>query len=353
MARDKSTLENIDKSNLTDYPNGRIKNNTGAGDGTPVNEFVYGDIHETLAKLMRLYDISYNGLPDNETNGYQLVSALQALASKNDYVLDMSSAGGVLQIPIKLGKLLENESIILKATINKGLETSIRGTLDNTTKSVTFLGDFKTNEYVRLINTSTSVVLVRLIDSFNLQSAVTDLGFLMQASQTEENQGTISDKATTPLSNKTVFTRRVNGDDSGDYLASTVRNGLLSKEDKEIIDDLAGGTTNSNKYGTVLIGDVGSGSPGFNYPVTGDIQSCSISQNTGNGRVATVTLSAAMSSSDYFVRQHIESVGNIEADNDLKVMVFKKISTTQFQIYTEETGGVTQNIRLHIEIIQA
>lgn len=240
MARDKGTLSNIDNSNPADYPNARIKNNTGGGDGTPVNEFVYGDMHEMLAKLMRLYDIPYNGLPDNETNGYQLVSALEALASKNDYVLNMSSASDILRIPVKLGKLRENESIVLKATINKGVETSIRGTLDNVTKTVTFLGDFKINEYVRLINTPTSVVLVRLIDSFNLQSAVSDLGFLVGASQTEEDAGTISNKATTPLRNKTTFAKRVNGSQSGNYLAKpssdpSPRNGLMTPAQAEAL----------------------------------------------------------------------------------------------------------------------
>ena len=237
--RNKGVLTNIDNSDLAKYPNGRIKNNTGAGDGTPVNEEVYGDIHETKDKLMRLYGISHNGLPDNETNGYQLIDALVALASKNDFTLPLNLAGGVLTVPLKLSKLKDNETFILKASINKTTETHIKGTLDGVNKVIVFLGDFKANEYVRMINTSSSVILVRMIDSFNLGAAIEDLGYLKKATQTEENAGAIDTKATTPKINKISFTKRVNGTDSDGYLATQTQNGLLSKEDKEAIDNFA------------------------------------------------------------------------------------------------------------------
>lgn len=241
--RNKGTLVNIDNSDLGVYPSGRIKNNTGAGDGTPVNEEVYGDLHEMKDKLMRLYGISYNGLPDNETNGYQLIEALVALASKNDFCLPLNSVADVLTVPLKIGKLKDNEFFILKASIDKNVETTIKGTLDNVTKAVTFLGDFKANEYVRMINTPGSVVIIRMVDSFNLESVITDLNFLKKASQAEEEAGAIDTKATTPSINKTTFTKRVIGGDSGSFLAQptgpTQRNGLLSYQDKKKIDDYA------------------------------------------------------------------------------------------------------------------
>jgi len=242
--RNKGTLVNIDNSDLGVYPSGRIKNNTGAGDGTPVNEEVYGDLHEMKDKLMRLYGISYNGLPDNETNGYQLIDALVALASKNDFILPLNSVSDVLTVPLKIGKLKDNEAFILKSSINKNIETTIKGTLDNVSKAVTFLGDFKANEYVRMINTPGSVVIIRMIDSFNLEAAITDLNFLKKASQIEENAGAIDTVATTPLVNKVTFAKRVIGSDSGGYLAKPtgdpdVRNGLLSSADKKKIDDYA------------------------------------------------------------------------------------------------------------------
>ena len=172
MARNKETLQNIDLSDPSNYLNGRIKDNTGSGDGTPVNERVYGDFHQLFAKLMNLSGLSFNNLPENETNGYQFIDSLRSLATKNDLNYELSKSGSVLTLPIRLGKVTNNEIFRAKATFNKGSETTIRGTLDNANKSVTYLGDFKENEYVRLINTTASVLIIREVDAFNLGTIV-------------------------------------------------------------------------------------------------------------------------------------------------------------------------------------
>lgn len=353
MARNKKDQANIDQSNLADYPDGRIKNNTGGGDGTPVNEITKGDIHEFFDKLMRLYGISHNGLPDNVTNGYQLVDAVKALASKNDFVLSLSTAADVLTVPVKLGKLLNDESIILKASADKGTETTIKGTLDGTTKSVTFLGDFKANEYVRMINTAASVVLVRMVDSFNLDLAVSEALYLKKASQVEEDDGDIDTVATTPEVNKVTFAKRVNGVDSGNYLATPTgggqKNGLLSHEDKKKIDDFQSKERNYGVFGPF---DVDSGSVNDLYAVTGDLTKAQITTRTGNGQIITVTLANPMDNTTYEVVVGVESAGTMEADNDIHPPVWKKVSTTQFQVYIEETGGTLQAIKCHIQVIQ-
>lgn len=244
--RNKGTLVNIDNSDLSKYPNGRIKNNTGAGNGTPVNEEVYGDIHEAKDKLMRLYGINHNGLPDNEDNGYQLIDALIALASKNDFVLNLGESGDKLSVGVKLGKLKTGESFVLKSSINRGSQTQIKGS-DNVLKTVDVVGNFKAGEYIRMINTDTDVVLVRMVDSFNFGAVADELNYLKKASQTEEDTGVSDLVATTPKVNKTAFEKRVIGVDSASYLAqptgATGRNGLLSKEDKKKIDDFADPST--------------------------------------------------------------------------------------------------------------
>lgn len=230
MARNKNTQPNIDNSNPTAYPNGRIKDNDGSGNGTAVNESVYGDQHETFAKLMRLYGIPYNGTPDNEINGYQYIAALRALASKNDFILSITASAGKLVVPIKLGAMLPDEQVVCKAGINQAAETQIIGA-DGITRPLSSIGTFKSGEYVRLINTSTSVVLVRLVDSVNLDDAVNELAFLKAATLAEEIAGTSNTVATTPETNALAFVERVNGAESNGALAiAGVRNGLLSKE---------------------------------------------------------------------------------------------------------------------------
>ena len=175
--RNKLIQPNIDNSDPANYPDGRVKNDNGSGNGTAVNEQVYGDIHEMMAKLMRLYGIPYNGLPDNETNGYQSIEALRALASKNDFILSITSVNDVLNVPVKLASMLENEQIVCRASTNKGIETEIKGS-DGTQFVVNFIGDFKANEYVRLIKNGSNVTIVRLIDLVNLDTAVSEFLYL-------------------------------------------------------------------------------------------------------------------------------------------------------------------------------
>lgn len=233
---------NIDNSDLINYPDGRIKDNDGTGNGTGVNRNVYGDLHSTISKLMRLYAIAPNGLADNETTGYQIIEALRGLAGKNDFIYPLSSNGTTLNVGIKFSQMLTNEFIVCLAQFNKGAETQISGQgagLFN----ITYSGNFKTNEYVRVVKTSGGVSIIRLADALSLDAMVSDVNYLKKATQAEENAGAIDTKATTPLTNLVAFTKRVIGADSGSFLAKPTgdpdeRNGLLSKADKAILDSI-------------------------------------------------------------------------------------------------------------------
>lgn len=71
----------LDKPNTEgisyDYPYGNIKDNPGDNSGTPVNKLVYADFHQFFSKIMADAGISYNGHPDNATDGFQYFLALQ------------------------------------------------------------------------------------------------------------------------------------------------------------------------------------------------------------------------------------------------------------------------------------
>lgn len=60
-----------------DFPFGRIKDKVGSNPGTPVNEVVYGDIHQFFEKLMAEAGVTANELPESEYSGFQLFHALQ------------------------------------------------------------------------------------------------------------------------------------------------------------------------------------------------------------------------------------------------------------------------------------
>lgn len=352
MARNKSTQVNVDKSDLVKYPDARIRDNDGSGNGTPVNEALYGDQHEFFAKLLRLYGISYNGLPDNESNGYQLIEAIKALASKNDYILNITSSGGYLKVPLKLGYIKEGETFVCLAQVSRIAETQLQGSLDAipVSKNIVFKGgDFNAGEYVRLITTSTGVDLIRLSDGDAIDAIAADFGYLKAATQIQEDAGAIDTVATTPLSNFTAFALRVIGADSVNFLATAAQNGLLSKEDKALLDSF---TDKERNYGTIGPFDVDSGSVGDLYAVSGDIVSAQVVTRTDKGQVILISLDNPMDDSNYQVDISIESLGDIQKDNDLKEPVWKKISTTQFQIYIEEDYSGVQSIKPHLTVIQ-
>lgn len=339
---------NVDKSNLVTYPSGRIRDNSGVGDGTGVNEATKGDMHQMLEKLMRLYAIIPNDLPDNETNGFQLIDALRGLASKNDFIYPLSTNGTILNVNIKFTQMLDNEYIVCLAAFDKGVETQIKG-IGTGNFAITYSGNFKANEYVRVIKTSGGVSIIRVADALSLDSMVADALYLKKASQSEENAGTIDTVATTPLVNKVTYALRTIGADSANYLATAIRNGLYPKEHFTIVAGIGANPVKNIGWFSGL--DVGFSTGSL--PRSGNVSAATASVPTAGDSVIDITLQNAMSSSNYFVRFSVQGESsNINFDNDIGCPVFKIISTTQIQVAFKEVGGSGQNLKVHLEAYQ-
>lgn len=337
---------NVDNSDLANYPNGRIKDNTGAGDGTPVSERTKGDIHQFFEKVMRLYGLSSNELPDNELNGFQLVDAVRALASKNDFILTLGSVSGVVTVPVKIGLLLDNESIVCLSSIDIGLETQIKGS-DGVIMSITKFGTFKSNEYVRLIKTASTVVLVRIADATSLDLMAAEFSYLKKATQAEENAGAIDTKATTPLTNLVAFTKRIIGADSGNFLATITRNGLMSIADKIKLNNLTT-AINVGWFSGFNVSQL----PGA-LAVSGDFLSANVETpvETGTSSVL-VTMTNAMSNVNYKVRIDVQSEGTFYEDLDTYSIMFRPVSTTQFRVIASKLGSNVTSLKIHLEVVQ-
>lgn len=349
MAFDKANAPNIDKSNLIAYPNGQIKDNSGPGDGTPVSRLTYSDLHEFFAKLMRMAGLVYNSKYDNETNGFQLVDAMIALAGKNDMVATLNTDGTNVTAGLKLGILVLDEQLICKAAVDYASEIHISGT-DATTAALTVPSAYKAGDYVLLINSNAGIVLQRLATGANLNAILTELLYLKAASDAEEIAGVITTKATTPYTNQLAFARRVIGLDSSMFLATTLRNGLLSKEDKAVIDGFANPVKNIGWFAGF---SSGSGSPGTTFARGGDIVSAVLeSTSAGIDSVVVVTIAHAMADTNYFVRIFFESQGNILFDNNCQAPVFKPINETSFRFSGGSVTASTQNLKVHIEVVQ-
>lgn len=350
--RNKKLSVNIDNSDLVNYPNGRIKNNSGAGDGTPVNEFIYGDLHEFKDKLMRLASIEHNGLPDNEENSFQSIEALRDFGSKHDVIQTLTTASDVITVSVKLNTIIQNnESLICKAGFNYTTETSIKGS-DGTVYSLTVIGNFKTNEYVRLIKNGSGVVLVRLVDSVSADAVISELLFLKKASQAQENAGTLDTVATTPLTNKTVFGLRVNDDTaSAHYLATALQNGIYPKEHFQIVENI--GNNPVRNIGTASGIDINGGAIGTNYPVTGDIVSATLTAKPSDASTIRIVLANTMTDTNYYVRIFVQSLStDIGRDNTIGTPVFKIINATTFDFSIEEFNAESQNLKIHFEVVK-
>jgi len=339
---------NVSKSDLVNYPSGRIKDNTGVGDGTGVNEATKGDFHQMLEKLMRLYAIIPNDLPDNETNGFQLIDALRGLASKNDFIYPLSTNGTILSVDIKFSQMLDNEYIVCLAAFNKAAETQIKG-IGAGTFTITYSGNFKTNEYVRVIKTSGGVSIIRVADAVSLDAMVADALYLKKASQAEENTGTSDLVATTPLVNKVAFARRVNGADSATYLATTLQHGLYPKTHFDIV--AAIGESPIKNVG--FFGGFQVGGPEVPLVLGGDISSASNDTVTNLISIVTVTIANPMDDLNYVVKVHLQSEsGNVMDEAALLSVPFRILSDNQFQLGFRQVYDYVVNLKVHLEVVQ-
>lgn len=85
MARKLTDVPNTDGA-TSDYPNGRVRDKVGATPGTTGGEPLFGDIIQLFEKLKIDASITENDLPDNVTNGYQLLTALVAKITESTKV---------------------------------------------------------------------------------------------------------------------------------------------------------------------------------------------------------------------------------------------------------------------------
>ena len=87
------------------YPFGKLRDNPGDNSGTPVNEDLMNDVMQLMEKIMNVSGVVANGLPENQTNGFQLLDALK-IASRGYYVYSalISQAGTAAPT----GLILEN-----------------------------------------------------------------------------------------------------------------------------------------------------------------------------------------------------------------------------------------------------
>lgn len=353
MAISKNLQANIDDSDPTNYPNGQVKDDDGTNNGFPLIQVTVSDIFETFDKLIRMAAITFNDEFDNEGNGYQFVDAIIALAGKNDYILPITTSGDILQIPTATNILQLNERLICQAQADLGDETQIKGT-GAALLNITRTRVWKSGDYLLLIRTNTGILVVGLITSDNVNLIVSENAYLKAAANADEDTGTSTTKATTPASNKYIFTKRVTDPTAAiPFLASHTHPGLLSAADKTAIDGFASPVKNVGWFSGV---DAGGGTVGATAPRSGDIVSAVITNVGGAGdfTIYLVTLANAMTGTNYFIRYSVASEGTIApTDSSIGTPVFRPLTDTTFSFSIIQFGlGGVQNLKIHCEAVQ-
>ncbi len=355
MATSKLSAPNIDASDLVNYPNGRIKDNTGAGDGTPVNRLLYSDLHEFFAKIMRMAALTYNALPDNEGNGYQLVQALQALAGKNDMLYTLNSDGTTVSIDTKLAILQDDETLVCQAAFDYGTEADISGNDTGVvTKPITVSSGFKKGDYILLQVNGSGITLTRLVTADNLNVMVAALNYLKACSDAEATTGSIVTKAVTPHALLAAFTKWMT-DPTGalPFLATDSTPGLMSATDKTTLDGLSNPIKNRGWVSGI---DVAGNTVGSTLAVGGDISSATAlgrDLTFPNAQEYQVNFAHTMANTNYMVQIFVESqTPTTNVDASIYTPVFRNKLVGSCTIILREGLSVTQSLKLHIKVEQ-
>jgi len=166
-------------NNFALLPFGGIKNRTETEAGTPVVEENIGDILSSVYEIMKKSKVAFNGLQDNEENGYQLIEALGLFSNElNDSVPLLIKTGNIFSIPINLTILPDNYPILVKASdtyISDGVPVTFKGNgvgLENDVEYTFSPSSFISGEILLLIIDFVTTD-VRMINITNPASSLT------------------------------------------------------------------------------------------------------------------------------------------------------------------------------------
>lgn len=365
MAINKNTQsQGIDNSNLTAYPYGQVTDNDGTSDGFLLQRNTTSDIFETFGKLIRLAGIVYNNQYDNETNGFQYIQALQALAGKNDIRQPLTASTRVIStvttpvlvLPLAIETLQINEILICQAASTYAAQAKVTGNTSGIYINVASSDAFQANDYLLLVNTNTGMVILQIALGANFNAIALANNFIKAANNATTIAGTATNAAVTPASLLYALGQYLNNATyAAAFYATDSLPGLLSAADKTAIDGFTNPVKNVGWFSGI---DAGGGTVGAFAARSGDITSAQITYVESHGDYTTylVTMNNAMNvtgGASYYVKTFLESNGTLAADLNTLVPLFSVIDATTFSWSIQQSsGGGVQNLKAHIEVYQ-
>jgi hypothetical protein len=159
MARGIQNFPNVTAPD-SDYLDGNVKD---APNGTPVNTLTMSDAWQFFAKLMRVAGLTFNNLPDNESNGYQLYDALTTAARPYDsYVAALTQSGTGAPTAVVMENSLGG-TLVLARSIGGTYSATLVGAFD-AAKTVGFISVQTIQRYGKITRFSDDAVLILIED---------------------------------------------------------------------------------------------------------------------------------------------------------------------------------------------
>ena len=169
-------------ANVAEFPEGTLQNQTDTQEGTPVVREIYGDILTNLYKLLPLTGVEPNQSEDSETNGYQLVEALQKMANVlNDIEQVMTLTATQWTVPFEIDNLPDKYVFVARVTsaYNDAENYTFKGTDDNVYNLTSSTG-FNASDDVLVIIDQGTVRVIGLTTAQSGQDVCTVFGTPLQ-----------------------------------------------------------------------------------------------------------------------------------------------------------------------------
>lgn len=187
--RDKTNVIPPDSS----FIYGRIRDDDGSNNGTPVDEEVYGDFHQFFEALMTDAGIPFNNLPDNFTNGFQLHSAFRGAvrnvtATTSLYGTALKSDNAAVQAGT------DDESFVTPLTLTARTATETRTGLAEVATQAEVNGGTDDERIVTALKLKTTTEVMHITGGIRMKTKVLDINdWNMNSDQTVDVTHGIAD----------------------------------------------------------------------------------------------------------------------------------------------------------------
>jgi hypothetical protein len=213
------------------YPYGNIVDNDGSLNGTPVNKLVYADLHQFFERLMALAGVTHNGLPENNSNGFQLTQALDVFARA--LTADTTQNGTVTRATIgEVNTQTDIAKVVTPKTLSDTYGVVHNSGTERLTKKIVSIGDWDmdsspTTTIAHGLSDFTKIKAVEVMILNDAGNAIYPLNLYNSTSGTDDISGGVKSIDATDI----VLSRRVGSGSffgSNDFDATSYNRGFIT-----------------------------------------------------------------------------------------------------------------------------